>query len=224
MPIRLTTYLILALTALLSGCSTTSHQPEPDSGPVQPIDEYQQQKQKLIDGDPSVDFTKFRWAFRESSGYTSWDTTEHEANIAMLNAIDDGNYEFCLRLANAILEQNYTSLSGHLGMYRCNDVLDNQDTASYHLSVISGIVESIEASGDGQSAETAFVTTTPNEMRNYLLLKGLTSFRQELADATGKYIERVYLIDVKTGDLATLYFDNSASLIPNIKPSFPTFN
>lgn len=227
MSTRLYNCLVSIVITLLCSCGTAPHKEESEDAqvlPSGPVTKYEQQKQKLINRDPGVDFTTFRWAFRDSASYKAWDTTEHEANIAMLNAIEDENYDFCIKLATAILKRNYTSLSGHLGMHRCSDAIADHSTADFHGYVIAGIIASIEASGDGLSAETAFVTTTPNEMRGYLLLKGFTSFRQELASTTGRYIEKIHVVDIKTSELKELYFDNSASLLPTIQPSLPSFN
>ncbi len=179
---------------------------------------YQAEKQKLIDRDPNVNFDTLRWEFRSSDAYQAWDTREHEASLAMFNAFEDQNYDLCMRFADAILELNYVSLGGHFGAYSCSTAQSKNQQAAFHRYVISGLIESIEKSGDGQSAESAYVTISPSEMRSYMQIRGLTSYRQELVDVPAKYIEKFYAIDTATEDHVEVYFDNTASLIGHLRP------
>lgn len=182
--------------------------------------EYQQQKQNLIERAADVNFDKLRWSFRSSSEFQEWDTLEHEAALAMFNAFEDQNYPLCLKFSQAILDINYTSISAHFGAFSCLSALGKETEAAFHRYVISGLVESIEKSGDGKTAKTAFVTISPSEMRSYIQVRGLTSYRQELVDAGARYIEKFYVIDPATDQHLELYFDNSASLIAHMRPSF----
>jgi len=192
--------------------------------------EYENLKQKLVDMESEVDiesdidFSAMRWAYRYSAYYEAWDTKEHEASLAMFNAFEDENYSLCKQFASAILKKNYTSISGHLGSYNCSVATGNSDTANFHRFVLSGLAKSIEQSGDGLSPATAYVTITPTEMRSFIQMLGLTSFRQELTPTPGKYIERFYVIDMRTEEYKTLYFDNSASLLKQVAPTLPSLN
>lgn len=183
---------------------------------------YNLEKQKLISGETDVDFNKLRWAYRSSDAYSPWDTQEHEASLAMFNAYEDEEYELCLAFANAILDQNYASLTGHFGAYTCYSAIDNIESSSFHHRIVRGLVASIEASGDGESANTPYVTITPSEMRSFMQIQGLTSYRQELVNIPAKYIEKFYVIDTATEVHLELYFDNTASLMTGIQIKPPT--
>lgn len=210
----------------LSGCSSAPTVYEIPDLQTDRSSEYEQQLKKLHDRDPELDFSKLRWAYHSSTHYRAWDTQEHEAGIAMFNAFEDGNHELCIKFAEAILERNYTSLGGHIGAFGCYSATENAAKAALHRYVISGLVESIEKSGDGSTPETAFVTISPNEMRSYLQVKGYTSYRQELVEHGSRYIERIFVIDRATEEHSVVYFDNTASLLDiDLKPpSAPKLN
>lgn len=178
---------------------------------------YEQEKKRLLAREVDVDFTTLRQTFTSTEAYEPWDTREHEASLAMFNALEDGDFTLCLQFSDAILTLNYTSLGGHFGAYTCHNALEHFDQSAFHRYVITGLMHSIEASGNGQSATTAYKTISASEMRSFLQVRGQLMYRQEYTPLGAKQIDKIFAIDSETEEHIEVYFDNSAALMPGIK-------
>lgn len=214
--------IVCVLLLTITACSQTAKRDEtrplvPGLNPNQEA-VVEREKQKLLARDTDADFTRLRQAYTSTPAYKPWDTREHEASLAMFNALQDGDYPLCLQFAEAMLELNYTSLGGHFGAFSCHSALGNNEQSAYHRYVISGLMHSIEQSGDGLSAETAYKTISASEMRSFLQIRGQLMYRQEYEPLGAKQINKIYAIDSETEEHVEVYFDNSAALFQGIKP------
>ena len=228
------TGLIISMLAILtlSACSQQTTTPAANSGTENrslnlPAPGYhktiafEREKQKLIQRDETIDFRILRMSYAQTSSYDPWNTQLHEASLAMFNAFEDGQFELCLTFSRAILDGNYVSLAGHFGAMNCLNALDRTKEAAFHNYVVTGLMVSIAESGDGLSPESAFVTISPTEMRSFMQIRGLVSYRQELVVGTSKHVEKIYAVDTATNQHHEIYFDNSIALLPRLQaPGF----
>jgi hypothetical protein len=221
-PIRLAAGLI-AILALLS-CSQTKLIQEIEAPELafsrNAEFEYQRQQTLALSRSPSTNFNALRQSFAKSERFEPWNMTEHQAGLAMLNAQEDGELHLCSQIARAILDQNFTSLIAHYGLATCGTVDEAIDTDLYGW-ILRGLLASIDASGDGQSAETAYVCNGSIEMRDFIRLKGLLMFRQENIIGSFKQIELAHTMDPETKELHMLYFDLTASRLKSFSPHAP---
>ncbi|WP_370980479.1 DUF4919 domain-containing protein [Agaribacterium sp. ZY112] len=204
---------------LLSACSQTPHQESPQV--ASSLNPYEQQVELSKEASNKVDYSLMRLSYSETALYKPWDSTEHEAGLALLDAQAESNYPLCLELSSAILGQNYTSLMAHLGAWSCNKELGNYELANKHRKVLQGLIESISASGDGLSAETAFIVNSETEMRDYIQIRGLLMFRQDSLVKGGKHLRHAWATDPqKASAVIEMYFDISRALFSKLpKPT-----
>lgn len=184
-----------------------------------------EKKHVLVQSD-KANFKKLRTAFTGTKLYRPWETTEHEAALSMLNASEDENYELCLAFADALIEANFISLDGHYGAFQCNKELGNTARSEFHSYVLKGLLDSIHASGDGLSPDTAYVTLSSNETRAFIRLQGLLMYRQEPLLIGNKQLEHIFIIEPISDEASSLYFDISAATMSVFKQgiSAPTLN
>ncbi len=206
---------IVMLVSVTVGLLACSHSPTQNTEftppPLHPntASAYEAERARVMTQAPNSDFTRLRHSFTGTDAYQPWDTTEHEASIAMLNAQEDEDYTLCLRLADAILERNFVSLYGHFGAYACNQGLDHTDQAQFHGWMLKGLMDSITASGDGLSEDSAFIVLSGTEMRAFVRLSGLLMYRQENVFSGPRQLEVVYATDPAVNDDVVWYFDTS---------------
>jgi len=180
--------------------------------------EFQRQQALASTMQASTDFSALRHAYARTEQFSPWDMTEHQAGIAMLNALEDDNPTLCAALAGAMVDRNFTSLMGHYGLGTCGKHSEDIDDA-LHLWIAKGLLKSIEDSGDGLTPDTAFICNSSVEMRSFIQLSGLLMFRQENVNSGFKQIERALTMNPETEEMHTLYFDLTAARLRSFAPN-----
>lgn len=212
--------LTLCFIIQISCLSACSNQPRTLSIPsLHKSDEqsFNEEKTLALAQDPRTNFDALRFSYTQTSAYQPWASREHQAGLLLLEAQEEGDFELCLALADAILKNNFTSLLGHFGSASCNLALGNSEESTFHAWVLQGLIDSIRSSGNGETIESAYICYSPTEMRDFVRMLDLLMYRQEYVGTGSKQIERIYAIDTHNDENVTLYFDTSAARLHSFK-------
>jgi len=193
-----------------SQTATPSSTPEPTSTPLPAADAlYAELLERAKLSDPDFDFTELRLAFTKSTQYDPYNFDKAGLKKSMYDAFNERDYESALEFAGQILEKNYLMPDPHFIAFRSYDELGDAQNSDFHYYFLNGLINSILASGDGTSPETAFEVIQIEE--EYLIL-GILGIR----DSTQAFIEENEIpydvfdgIDMETNDPVTIYFDIS---------------
>lgn len=199
-----------ALGPTLTPEPTTAPKPgseEPTPGDDLPDEIYTDMLAQVKRSDPDLDFTAFRMAYAESSGYDPYFFGLLDQLDQMLAAYDNGDYQRAAELAEGILAQNYHIPDAHMVAYISYDELGQDDKASHHDYFLDGTINSIFDSGDGKSPETAYVVVLIQE--EYLLLGVLDVIDagQSLVEENGHMYDVFEGRDKITNEPVTIYFN-----------------
>src|SRR5262245_9631317 len=118
--------------------------------------------------DPFLDFTALRLAFSETADYDPYGPNP-ELRTEMFKSLRAKQYENAIATAQKILAKAFINIDAHLvSAIACRET-GKLDQAEYHKWIVEKLSDSIAASGDGKSFETAFVVVAINE--EYALLR-----------------------------------------------------
>jgi hypothetical protein len=156
--------------------------------------------------DATVNFAEFRMAFTETSQYHPYagDSADRKAMFAALNAKE---YEKALAASTKILDENYVDMNGHFGALAAHRNLGHGKEFEFHRFVFSGLLDSLEKSGDGKSPKTAYVVISVDEEYVWFNVKGLRVEDQAKIDDQGHSYDRMTATNSQTGDKITVYFN-----------------
>lgn len=161
---------------------------------------------RVKDYDRSVDFGALRLAYAETPEYSPY-ASDGETRNAMFLALREKKYEEALGAAQKILDANYVDIDAHtVCKIAYRQMLDNEKSG-FHGFVAGGLIDSIMASGDGTTPETALVVVNTHE--EYVLMRalGLHVGKQSLIRNAGHSYDRFDAVDPKSGNGLVLYFN-----------------
>src|ERR1035438_9493258 len=135
--------------------------------------EYSEMLARVQKGDVTVDFRAFRVAGASGplarllvgvAGGQSASALEFSDHQRFTVLLGQANFEGALASASRTLERNYASLLGHFDAMVACESLHKTDEKAQHERLFTALLDSIQASGDGKTPETAwFVVTIPEE-------------------------------------------------------------
>jgi hypothetical protein len=125
----------------------------------------------------------------------------------MFAALKAKEYEQALAPAEQILAKNFVELNAHFVAYVANRELVRTEKATFHKFMFDGLMKSITGSGDGKSAETAFVVISTDEEYVVLNFLGLRPAGQSLINQNGHSYDRMAANDSRANE-AVVYFFN----------------
>lgn len=167
---------------------------------------YDSELAKVKACDESSDFTKLRLLYSKTSEYNPY-ASDREKSEAMYRAFNEGKFEEAVSYANLILDDNYVDLDAHILLTFTYQKIGNAERSDYHDFVINGLLNSILASGDGESLKTAYVVISVKEEYAILNLLGLQAEEQRLVNEGGHSYDVFKVTDLKTGQSSVLYFN-----------------
>lgn len=167
---------------------------------------YQSEISNIKKRSKKADFENLRFLYTNTDLYRPFGGIEKLKREPMFDALQKGEYKYCLKDANDILDVNYTSLFAHYAAMICNHKTENFKKAEFHKYVLDGLVESIDRSGDGRSRETALVAISPAEMEAFLDLKQY-SFRKKMTDKTRTRAYNIFPVTDQSGGQFEVIFD-----------------
>ena len=167
---------------------------------------------RLMSGDTDIDYAAFRRAYTMSDGYSPY---YFPPLGEMYGASQNGDHAGAIAVVNEALESNYTDMDAHIVASYSYDQLGDAANAEYHWNVATGLRDSIANSGDGQTADTAYVAMNINEESAFLRSQGLTKTMQALlTNSDGAPVDAISVVDAESGDpRLTVFFDISASVL-----------
>jgi hypothetical protein len=130
-----------------------------------------------------------------------------KAEKAMSEALGSKNYREALKNAETVLAREYVNMDAHFVAYVSNRELGATDKAGFHRTVFRGLVESIVHSGDGKSAEKAWVVINVHEEYVVLRALGFRPGEQSLLNKDGHAYDVMKVKNVDDGTEQTFYFN-----------------
>lgn len=167
---------------------------------------YEALLEKVKAGDTTVSFKELRMTYTESEGYDPYGGGS-EARKAMLTALNDKSYDKALEHAGNLLKQKYVDIIAHLVSSIAYNELKNPERGKYHRGIADGLIQSILKSGDGKSLETAYVVIATDEEYALFNALGLKAVSQSLVHDKGHSYDKMDVIDRKTIQTTTFYFN-----------------
>lgn len=173
----------------------------------QPVSDYEGLRQRVIDGDRSVDLTALRFAYMESPQYRPYEPeiVAREASVA----VEKGNLRKALTLANRILEMDITNGGAHVVAAICHREFDHPTKADFHRFLWMGLYDLICHSGDGRSPETAVTVINIEEEYFILDTSELKFVKQRLVSIGEKYFDVIEVQGSERDQVQECYFDVS---------------
>ncbi|MDO8281697.1 MAG: DUF4919 domain-containing protein [Thermodesulfovibrionia bacterium] len=167
---------------------------------------YDSELAKVKACDESSDFTKLRLLYSKTAKYNPY-ASDQKKSEEMYRAFNEGKFEEAVSYANLILDKNYVDLDAHLLLTFAYQEIGNSERSGFHDFVVNGLLNSILASGDGESPKTAFVVITDKEEYAILQLLELQADEQKLVNEDGHSYDVFKATDLKTGQSSVLYFN-----------------
>jgi thiol-disulfide isomerase/thioredoxin len=170
--------------------------------------QYAEMLSRVQHGDMSVDFRAFRVAGALRVGpHSSAEETAERTAFRNLSAA--GDWTDALDSAKRALERNYASPIAHYdAMIACQE-LHQADEAATHEKILNALLDSIQQSGDGKSAATAYFVVTVQE--EYIFLNRVLHLRgrsQSWVRKDGHLYDRLLLVDPATSQTQDLWFNS----------------
>lgn len=189
--------------------------------PVAPVDsaapidqvylpsDYEEQRQRILQGSEEVDFTALRLGFLQTPKYASNSRKSMKLNRALFRAMDQNQFSDCENLAQQALALDYTSIQSHYGAMVCAFQLGDDERGQYHQWIVRGLVESLQASGSGFDPNRPYQAINANEVDGFLRLMGYEVKQRVSTQKDGKPLQVVTVKEVQAVKTQQLFFDTS---------------
>jgi hypothetical protein len=153
------------------------------------------------------DFFTLRMAYTKTKDFTPYDVKLSEVHKSIVNSIKSSKYDEALALADSIFQYNYVDPKMHLYCGHIYRQLNDTAKSNYHYSCYEGLINSIIQSGDGRSAETAFIVITTDEEYAVLNWYRLKLIEQSLINIDGHTFDLIQVEDEKANAEYEIYFN-----------------
>jgi hypothetical protein len=156
--------------------------------------------------DATVDFRELRLAYTETPDYSPYggDRDTRQKMFAALNAKE---FDQAVASAEKILAKNFVEINAHFVAYVANREAGHAEKATFHKFMFDGLVQSITGSGDGKTAETAFVVISTDEEYTLFNVLGLRATAQALVTQNGHSFDRMTANNPKTNEEVVYFFN-----------------
>jgi len=171
-----------------------------------PASEYATLLASLKGGDTSIDYGRLRLSYMDSPEYKQVKDTSKEEK-GMESALGQKNFAEALKDAEVVLGSEYVNMDAQFVAYVANKELGSTDKAEFHRTVFRGLVDSIMKSGDGKSADKAWVVISVHEEYVILRVLGFKPGDQSLMHKDGHSFDVMKVKNVDDGAEATFYFN-----------------
>lgn len=145
--------------------------------------------------------------FPLSSYYKPKSDNEQSAKLMSQSYMENQQWQLCLKVNNALLDANYTSLTGHYGAAVCAAELSNIVLGKYHNSVLDNFIEAIWRTGNGKSPQTPFYIISVNDLYAFIQLHQLVAVGQSLEYVNELPIQAIKVQNPANNRTFTWYFD-----------------
>jgi hypothetical protein len=162
-------------------------------------------------GDADVDFTALRTSYTQTQNYDPYSAGSVALTREAFQAANAKDCKTALEKADAALKLDFTNADLHMLRSNCLDQAGEKSQAMLELSLGRGLFNSIKASGDGKTPDTAYVVVTLRE--EGLLLAVLLDARetaQALLSTSKGPVDELTATNLKTGTVTKVYFNVNA--------------
>lgn len=192
---------ILALMSFRRFLSGLLSKPEPRS-------EYATLAERLRSSDTSIDFTRLRTCYMESPEFESSKGQKlDQLKKAAFAALSSKDFRTAVQAAGTALEASYVDLDAHFVKYIAHRELKELEPSKFHKMVFTRLLKSITDSGNGRSPATAYHVISIGEEYALMRVFHMALIRQRLMHESGHAYDEMTVKDMKSGAMATLYFN-----------------
>ena len=171
-----------------------------------------------LKSDPNnADYDELRSAWTLTDGYVPYDSKILEAVGVIFGSIANGQYDLCLKFADAILADNAISLYGNFAEAVCAKRSGDPQKADVHSTIVKGLMHSILKSGDGETVDTAFRCISQEEIRAFVELQNFDIKEQTPQAVPGRAVDLVVAESEDKSIVHRWYFDTTLALQRGIR-------
>jgi hypothetical protein len=146
-------------------------------------------------------------AYTKTKDYNPYSVKIDELRRSIEFNIGEKKFERALEIADKILNERYIDIKTHLSCANIYDKLNNKEKSDYHYDIYNGLLSSIYFSGDGKSAETAFIIIEISEEYDLMKWLELEHTKQYLMLLDGYSFD---IFEVSNDNIGTELFFNTA--------------
>jgi hypothetical protein len=198
-----------ALVTLVLGAAivSASTQAQPKkSSQDSPKPSYAALLERAKKGDPTLDFKELRLAYTETPDYSPYGG-DRDTRQKMFAALKAKEFDLAVESAEKILATNFVEINAHFVAYVAHRESGRAEKATFHQLMFDGLVKSITGSGDGKTAETAFVVISTDEEYTLFNVLGLRPAGQALITQNGHSFDRMTATNPKTNETVVYFFN-----------------
>jgi hypothetical protein len=157
-------------------------------------------------GNTNIDYTRLRLSYMDSPEYKqSKDVSSAEKS--MMEELNKKDYSAALKDAEKVLDSEYVNIDAHYVALVANREMGATEKAEFHRTVFRGLIDSIRNSGDGKSADKAWVVISVHEEYVMLRVLGFKPSEQSLLQKDGHSFDVMKVKNVDDGTDQTFYFN-----------------
>jgi Domain of unknown function (DUF4919) len=202
-PRFLACYLTLALMAIaLPAIAATTAPP-----PQEPAARYGELIARVRSGDLDVDFKELRYVYAQSPGYRPYVGPTEPLVGAMFRAYKAQDFEGAIAASKKILAINYLDIDAQIVCDLSYRLMSNSIAAEPCHEMAAKLLQSIFASGDGNSAVSAYQVIAVREEYAVINAMGLTPGEPKAVAQNGHRYDTFVVTDKDSGKTQTLWFN-----------------
>lgn len=175
--------------------------------PQDPAARYQEMIAQVRKGNLDVDFQELRYAYAESPGYRPYGGPAEALVGEMFRAYKAQDFDAAIAAAKKVLVIDYLDIDAQIVCDLSYRMLSNSIAAEPCHAMASRLLQSIFASGDGNSTVTAYQVIAVREEYSVLNAMGLTPGGQRLVTEGEHRFDAFDITDRDTGKRRTIWFN-----------------
>lgn len=157
-------------------------------------------------GNTNIDYARLRISYMDSPEYKqSKDVSSAEKS--MMEELNKKDFPAALKSAEIVLDSEYVNIDAHYVALVANREMGATEKAEFHRTVFRGLIDSIRNSGDGKSADKAWVVISVHEEYVLLRVLGFKPSEQSLLHKDGHSFDVMKVKNVDDGTEQTFYFN-----------------
>jgi hypothetical protein len=177
------------------------------AAPQDPTARYQDLISRVRNGDLDVDFRELRYAYAESPGYRPYVGPTEPLVGEMFRAYKAQDFDAAIAASKKILAINYLDIDAQIVCDLSYRLMSNSISAEPCHQMATKLLQSIFASGDGNSAVAAYQVIAVREEYAVMNAMGLTPGTQKQVNQAGHRYDTFVVTDKDSGKTQVLWFN-----------------
>ncbi len=196
------------MATLLTGCASNSTKSKPIINYEKSDSDYLALVNKIKNNEASAkDYDSIIKIYPLTSFYDPESDKEPTAKLVSQTQMENQQWQECLITNYALLDINFTSLTGHYGAAICSVELGNLALGRFHNAILDNFIEAIWRTGDGQTPQSPFYITSSNDLYAFIQLHQLVAVGQSLIYVNNYPIQAIKVQQPESKRTTTWYFD-----------------